>query len=137
MTTLKFRILLFTELLASLLGFAIDEFFYSSRLNEMIGYSDNFAPELTEAQETMYLVFLLTGIIIMLASVFGLFFMKNWGRYLYLTGFAFALPVYFISGVTILSPVASVLNDFSCLCGGIIIAVIFFSPFKHEFKKSL
>ena len=137
MSILKFRILLFIELLASLLGVAIDEFFYSSRLNEMIGYSDSFAPVLTETQETMYMVFLLTAFIIILASLFGLFFMRNWGRYLYLSGFAFVLPAYFISGVTILSPVASVLNDFSCLCGGIIIAVIFLSPFKHEFKKSL
>ncbi len=137
MSILKFRILLFVELLASLIGAAIDEYLYNSNLKEIIVYSESFAPVLTEAQDTVYMVFLVTALMIMLAGLFGLFFLKNWARYLYVSGFVFALPVYFISGITILSPAASILNDFSCLCGGIIIAVMFFSPFKNEFKKAL
>ncbi|MFO1349126.1 MAG: hypothetical protein U1F12_11175 [Pseudomonadales bacterium] len=136
MSILKFRILLVLELSSSLIS-GLFSWFASPSLMEVYDYAETFDPVLSETQELLFLAYLLLALILMLISFFGLFFLKNWARYLYLGLLVFVIPFYFLSGISVSSPVEKIFSDFSTWCNGAVIAIMFFSPFKNEFNKVL
>ncbi|HEY8900619.1 MAG TPA: hypothetical protein VIM61_09425 [Chthoniobacterales bacterium] len=71
--------------------------------------------------------------ILLLASYIGLFFWKNWARYLYLV---LGVIAYFLSpflGDQVYSGVAFTLYDLSTAIFGFILALLFFSPLVTRF----
>jgi hypothetical protein len=66
----------------------------------------------------------------------GLFFLQNWGRYLYLLAVASYAATSLIFGYRIDAPIESFLGQIASTLDGVILAIVFISPLKTQFATA-
>lgn len=75
------------------------------------------------------------AVALVIAGYVGLFLLKRWGRALSLAMTVLALPLYLLTGPTLLSPIEAMLTDASTLVWGACLALAYFSPVSERFDS--
>ena len=126
-----FRVVVLTSWLVLLASYVLPEYFPPNdpglaRLARFDGYgallSGNFA-------------FVFPLWVMLFASV-GLFFLQNWGRYLYLAGVAISVVAALLFGYRVASPLESFLGAIGGLLDGVILTLCFLTPLRAQFGQS-
>lgn len=138
MNILKFRILLVLEQLTFWGAMSLALFFENPNLEKVKNYAETFDPVLSDKQIIFLAAWFILYLVINVVSFLGLFFLKNWARYTYLGTFALSLVSPLLPyNISVSGDIEEFLSSISLYCNGAILAIIFLSPFKDEFKKVL
>lgn len=92
--------------------------------------------EETEASSTWENLLFLGLLLALIITFAGIWFFKHWARILYVCIMLLSIPLYPYSGVTIMTPWESLLNDAILLLDGILLAMMFTDPVRETFAKS-
>lgn len=108
MSKLQFRLLIIAVLFFGLLGGTIDLVIPSGDA-EIIS---NYAATINAGNEDTSIFVLIASavplLVCIIGSVIGLFLLKWWGRTLFLSSFLVSLPLYFLTGTSVVSPCAEI-----------------------------
>lgn len=135
MDKLKFRVLLCCYFSFGVLGGFYESIFPNEAFEKVQDYAFEFDTVFNLLPENVILVAIVILLVMILVSIVGLFFLKNWSRYLYLTTLILSLPMYMVSGITVYSPMSQILTDLSDLCAGAILLVCYLPSLNHLFEK--
>jgi hypothetical protein len=130
MTIRGFRVLVLLSWLALLASYVLPEYFAptdpgTARLAQFDGYG---------ALLRGNFLFVFPLWLMLFASV-GLFFLQNWGRYLYLAGAAYSVVAALLFGYRVSSPLESFLGAIGGLLDGAILTLCFLTSLKAHFLR--
>ncbi len=101
---------------------------------------ENTSYELIDTAMEEYFIISAVAIIVIisacLASIVGVYFFKNWARWLTVGGIILLLPTSLLIGPTINSGFGTLLYDLGNIGFGALVAAMFFPPISKEFNKS-
>jgi hypothetical protein len=125
-----FRILVLISWLTLLAAYVLPEYFVPSDLNlARLARYDGYGALL---QGNFFFAF---PLLLMLFASVGLFFLQNWGRYIYLAGVAYSVVAVFLFGYRVSSPLESFLATVGGLLDGAILALCFLTSLKIQFLR--
>lgn len=129
MSTSQFRYLLAASIALALAGGFFDTIFPSAVPEALLQ-----AQETNDANiSTPILVALIVGLVGYIAAVIGLFRFRPWAPRVAVLATAFLILVTPAAGVSVSSGWASALSELSSTLWGVVLAVVYFSPFKEKF----
>jgi len=106
-------------------------FLFSAESMELMRYGGHGA-HLAMNHPVIYALYVLPFI-----SFVGLYLFRNWGRYLLLFYLFLTLLGSFFFGVSVSGPPETFFGDVSLLADGALVGLMFFSPFREKFSKSV
>jgi hypothetical protein len=80
-------------------------------------------------------VFFVLPLVVGTFACVGVFFLQNWGRYLYLAGSAYLVATSLLFGYRVSTPFESFLGSLSGLLEGAILTVCFLMPYRQWFER--
>ena len=135
MDKLKFRVLLCCYFLFGVLGGFYESIFPNEAFEKVQDYAFEFDTVFNPFPENVILAAIIILLVMAFVSIVGLFFFKNWSRYLYLITLILFLPMCMVSGIMVYSPVSQILTDLSDLCAGAILLVCYSPSLNHLFEQ--
>ncbi len=85
---------------------------------------------------TWQAVFITIILVMFIVALAGMWFFKHWARPLYIIMMVTSIPIYFMSGITIMTPLESLLNDTSLVIDGLLLAMMLTGPVSNEFTRT-
>lgn len=134
MTPARFRFLIFLHILLMFVAVAASMFLADEALSPGLRQAYEAEPRPAGVlPEWLYTSFLMVFLAAMVASVVGLYRFRPWGRTLSLWLTLAPLPLAFLGGPLLESPLESSLSDIASMLWGAIVAVAYFSPLSARF----
>ena len=130
-----FRILVIAELLISLATAVADAATTSMLPESLQSYLESSHAELTPMLGVAILL-ALSVLALAFISCIGLLIPWRPARLLYTLSYALAFPVYFLVGPQVSTPITAFLTAIGMFLGGVIWALIYFSPVKVHFEPA-
>lgn len=134
MNKLQFRVLLCVFLIAFIIGEIFDFAFPSEIYSKVYEFAIEFEPTLSQLQEGIFKALFVVVYIIGFTSIVGLFFFKNWSRYLFISCFILLIPLGFVPETSVHSYLSRLLMDFSGYCAGAILLLCCFPSLTNFFE---
>lgn len=136
MSKLQFRLLVIISTVLAIISACVDLFY----TNSTVDLVNNFIIEIEQGQydtwDDVSFIFALLSLSTFVVSFYGLLAFKSWGRTAYVISFFLSLPLYFTSGLFIVSGAAQLLYDIAMINGGIIFTLTYCSPVKDYFSAA-
>jgi hypothetical protein len=129
-----FQVLVIVDMALSLVAGFYDYLLGTEVSSKAIEFVASIEPEDSEMRFYAFSAYASVVLVMVLASIVGLLRFKAWGRKLYVASFALTVLVYPFAGVSVFSGLGQLLNDSSFLLSGFLLAAMYLSPLKQEFK---
>lgn len=137
MSVTTFRLLLAALVLLTI-GIVISDTLSRAQLPEplkaYLDAEDNAEPKMNPTMMAVGFMALSVGALAIISTI-GLFVLWRPARILYTLSFVVALPLYLLMGPTINTGLTEFLSELASFLGGVIWALIYFSPLRQHFDR--
>ncbi len=114
------------------------DFIWPNEITEQVtSYAEELEQEWSDTQQVVFVLDLFLVVLCSVGSFIGLMLFKNWGRILFLLGFALVAPLYWLLGTPVSSPLSQLLYDLGAYGEGAILVLCYFSPVAKYFEKQI
>jgi hypothetical protein len=134
MNKLQFRVLLCVFLIAFIFGETFDFAFPSDIYSKVYECAIEVEPTLSQLHEKIFKILFFAVSIIGFTSIVGLFFFKNWARYLFISCFILLIPLGFVPETNVYTSLSRLLMNFSGYCAGAILLLCCFPSLSNFFE---
>ena len=129
-----FQVLVIVDLVLSLGAGLYDYLLGTEISSKAIEFVASIEPESSDYGFYSFIAYASFVLILVVVSIIGLMRFKDWGRKCYLASFVLSAMLYPFLGVSVFSGVGQLLNDSSFVLSGFLIASMYLSPLKQDFK---